>query len=179
MEIQQGVQTKQTSVIDDKQIPKNKKMTLLLFSGEYDKALAGLILANSGREMGMDVTLFFAFWGLFLVRDPDKMTLEDKSLYEQMFGLVTPKGIEDLPLSRMNMAGFGKAMLKEMMEDDDTPPLTAFLNGARKKGVKFYGCKLSVDVMGFKKEELLPEVQIVTATDFLEEAMESQIQLFI
>ncbi|WP_033422404.1 DsrE/DsrF/DrsH-like family protein [Desulfitobacterium sp. PCE1] len=154
-------------------------MTLLMFSGEYDKALAGLILANSGREMGMDVTMFFAFWGLCLVRDPEKMTLEDKSLYEQMFGMVTPKGIEDLPLSRMNMAGLGKAMLKEMMEDEDTPPLTAFLNGARKKGVQFYGCKLSVDIMGFKKEELLPEVQIITAADFLQEAMESQIQLFI
>ncbi len=162
-----------------KQTTKNKKMTLLMFSGEYDKALAGLILANSGREMGMDVTMFFAFWGLCLVRDPEKMTLEDKSLYEQMFGMVTPKGIEDLPLSRMNMAGLGKAMLKEMMEDEDTPPLTAFLNGARKKGVQFYGCKLSVDIMGFKKEELLPEVQIITAADFLQEAMESQIQLFI
>lgn len=160
-------------------LTKNKKMTLLMFSGDYDKALAGLVLANSGREMGMDVTMFFAFWGLTLVRDPGKMTFEDKTLFEQMFGLVTPKGIEDLPLSRMNMAGLGKAMLKEMMEDDDTPPLTAFLNGARKKGVQFYGCKLSVDVMGFKQEELLPEVQIITATDFLQEALESQIQLFI
>nr|WP_041219664.1 DsrE/DsrF/DrsH-like family protein [Desulfitobacterium dichloroeliminans] len=154
-------------------------MTLLMFSGDYDKALAGLVLANAGREMGLEVTMFFAFWGLTLVRDPDKMTFEDKTLFEQMFGLVTPKGIEELPLSRMNMAGLGKAMLKEMMEDDDTPPLTAFLNGARKKGVKFYVCKLSVDVMGFKQEELLSEVQIITATDFLQEALESQIQLFI
>jgi len=161
------------------QILKKKKMTLLMFSGEYDKALAALILANSGREMDMDVTMFFAFWGLFLVRNPESMSLEDKTLYEKMFGMVTPKGIEDLPLSRMNLAGLGKAMLKEMMEDDNTPPLTAFLNGARKKGVKFYGCKLSLEVMGFKPEELLPEVEVKEAKDFLQEALESEIQLFI
>lgn len=165
--------------LEAQQSGKHKKMSLLVFSGEYDKALAALILANTGREMGMDVTMFFAFWGLTLVRDPGKMVTEDKTLYEQMFGLVTPQGPEDLPLSRMNMAGLGKAMLKEMMEDDRTPTLTDFLNGARKKGVVFCGCKLSVDVMGFKEEELLPEVKIVTAKEFLEEALESQIQLFI
>lgn len=163
--------------MEDKKL--NKKMTLLMFSCDYDKALAGLILANSGREMGLDVTIFFAFWGLTLVRDPGKMTMEDKSLFEQMFGLVTPQGVEELPLSRMNMAGLGKAMLKEMMEDDQTPSLTDFLNGARKKGVKFYGCKLSVDVMGFKEEEFIPELEIITATEYLQDALESQIQLFI
>lgn len=157
----------------------NKKMTLLMFSGDYDKALAGLILANSGREMGLEVTMFFAFWGLTLVRDPGKMTMADKSLFEQVFGLVTPQGVEALPLSRMNMAGLGKAMLKEMMEEDQTPTLTDFLNGARKKGVKFYGCKLSVDVMGFKEEEFIPELEIITATEYLQNALESQIQLFI
>ena len=156
-----------------------KKLNLLMFSGEYDKALAGLILANSARQMGMDVTMFFAFWGLTLVRDPEKMTLEDKSLFEQMFGLMTPKGIEDLPLSRMNMAGLGKAMLQDMMKEDETPTLTDFLNGARKKGINFYGCKLSVEVMGFKEEELLPEVKVITAQEYLQDALESQIQLFI
>lgn len=150
-----------------------------MFSGEYDKALAGLILANSAKEMGMDVTMFFAFWGLTLVRDPGKMTLEDKTLFEQIFGLVTPQGVEALPLSRMNIAGLGKAMLQEMMEEDKTPTLTDFLNGARRKGVKFYGCKLSVDVMGFKEEELLPEVEIITAKEYLQDALESQIQLLI
>lgn len=159
--------------------PNRKKMNLLMFSGEYDKAMAALILANSARELGADVTMFFAFWGLTLVRDPGKMTMEDKSFFEQMFGLVTPQGVEDLPLSRMNMAGLGKAMLKEMMEDDDAPTLTDFLNGARKKGVKFYACKLSVDVMGFKKEEFIPELEIITASEYLQDAFEAQIQLFI
>lgn len=157
----------------------NKKMNLLMFSGDYDKALAALILANSARELDVDVTMFFAFWGLCLVRDPERSSSEDKTMFEQMFGMVTPKGPEELPLSRMNMAGLGKQMLLEMMEDDKTPSLTDFLNGARKKGVKFYGCKLSVDVMGLKQDELLPEVQIITAKEYLADALESDLQLFI
>ncbi|WP_425805240.1 DsrE/DsrF/DrsH-like family protein [Desulfitobacterium sp. Sab5] len=157
----------------------SNKMSLLVFSGEYDKALAALILANTGREMGMDVTMFFTFWGLMLVRDPEKLSLEDKTLFEQMFSLVTPRGVEALPLSKMNLAGLGKYMLQEMMDGEKTPSLTDFLNGARKKGVKFYGCKLAVDVMGFKEEELLPEVEVITAKQYLEDAMDSQIQLFI
>jgi len=157
----------------------NKRMNLLMFSGDYDKALAALILANSARELEVDVTMFFAFWGLCLVRDPKKGSSDDKTLYEKMFGMVTPKGPEELPLSRMNMAGLGKQMLLEMMEDDKAPSLTDFLNGARKKGVKFYGCKLSVDVMGFKEDELLPEVEIITAKEYLCDALESDMQLFI
>ncbi|MDQ7094976.1 DsrE/DsrF/DrsH-like family protein [Desulfosporosinus sp. PR] len=157
----------------------DKKMNILMFSGDYDKALAALILANTARELDVNVSMFFAFWGLFLVRDPAQVSAEDKTTFEKMFGMVTPKGPEELPLSRMNMAGLGKQMLLEMMDDDQTPSLTDFLNGARKKGVTFYGCKLSVDVMGFKKEELLPEVQIITAKEYLKDALDSDMQLFI
>lgn len=154
-------------------------MNILMFSGDFDKALAALVLANSARELEVEVTMFFAFWGLFLVRDPEKTTADDKTTYEKMFGFMTPKGPEELPLSRMNMAGLGKQMLLDMMEDDHTPSLTDFLNGARKKGVKFYGCKLSVDVMGFKEEELLPDVKIITAKEYLSDALDSDMQLFI
>jgi len=157
----------------------NKKMNILMFSGEYDKALAALILANSAKEMNIDVTIFFAFWGLLLIRDPKKMTEEDKSTYEKIFANMTPKGIEDLPLSKMNLAGLGKKMLLEMMEENHTPTLTDFLNGALNKGIKMQACKLSCEIMGFSKEELIEEVEIVTASDYLRDAMDSDIQLFI
>lgn len=156
-----------------------KKMSLILFSGDYDKAMAALILANSAKELDMDVSMYFGFWGLFLIRDPEKMSEESKTNYEKMFALVSPKGPEDLPLSKMNFAGLGKTLLKEMMKDDDAPPLEAFLKGARKKGVKFYGCRMSVDVMGFKEDELLPEVEVTDAKNYIQEALESDIQLFI
>ncbi len=156
-----------------------KKLSLILFSGEYDKAMAALILANSARQMDITVNIFFAFWGLCLLRDPEKMSLEDKTAFEKMFSIVAPTGPEDLPLSKMNMAGIGKAMLKEMMEDHDAPELSDFLKGAQKKGVKFFACKLSLEVMGFKLEEMLPEVKILTAKEYLKDALEANIQLFI
>lgn len=157
----------------------NKRMNILMFSGEYDKALAALLLANTARELQVDVTMFFAFWGLFLVRDPDKISTEDKSVYEKMFGAITPKGPEALPLSRMNMAGIGKKMLLEMMDDDKAPHLIDFLKGAIKKQVRFYGCKLSMEIMGLKQEEMIPELQVVEAKDYLKDALDSDMQLFI
>ena len=157
----------------------DKKMNLLMFSGDYDKALAALILANSARELEVEVTMFFAFWGLFLLRDPENATLDDKTAYEKLFTMMTPKGPEELPLSHMNFSGLGKKMLLHMMQDEDAPSLTRFLNGARKKGVKFYGCKLSVEVMGLQKEELIPELEIVDAKEYLRSALESDLQLFI
>ncbi|MBE0340348.1 sulfide reductase [Paenibacillus sp. 28ISP30-2] len=157
----------------------DKKMNLLMFSGDYDKAMAGLILANTARELDVDVTMFFAFWGLFLVRDPDKMTFEDKTIYEKIMGWMTPKGPEELPLSKMNFSGLGKLMLTEMIEDNEAPKLIHFLKGARKKNVKFYACKLSVDIMGFKPEEFIPELEIIEAKTYLKDALESDMQLFI
>ncbi|MDR7871253.1 MAG: DsrE/DsrF/DrsH-like family protein [Tissierellaceae bacterium] len=156
-----------------------KKLSLLMFSGEFDKALAALVLANTAREMDMEVTMFFAFWGLSLVRDPDEISDEDKTLWEKMIAGMTPKGIENLPLSKMNFAGIGKKMLEEMMEDSDTPPITAFFKGALNKGVVMKACKLSCEVMGFSDKELLDEVEIITAEDYLKDALESDIQLFI
>jgi len=156
-----------------------KKLNLLIFSGDYDKALAALILANSAVELGVQVTMFFAFWGLLLVREPGKSTFEDKTIYEKLLGVMTPKGPEELPLSQMDMSGLGKMMLKRMMSDSDTPTLQEFLKGAQKKGIKFYGCKLSVEVMGFKKEELIPEIEIIDAKEYLKDALISDMQLFI
>lgn len=157
----------------------DKKMNILMFSGDYDKALAGLILANSAKEMDMEVSIFFAFWGLLLIRKPNGAREENKSTYEKLFANMTPKNIEDLPLSKMNLAGLGKKMLLEMMEENHAPTLTDFLKGALNKGIKMMACKLSCEIMGFSDDELLEQVEIVTAQDYLKDAIESDIQLFI
>ena len=156
-----------------------KRINLLVFSGDYDRLYAALLIANGARDMDMDVSMFFAFWGLLVVRDPERMDSEGKSAYEKMFGAVTPKGPEGLSLSRMNMMGIGKSMMLDMMKEDNAPSLKDLLEGARKNKVKFYGCKLSADVMGFKKEELLPELEIVDVKAYIQDAVNSDMQLFI
>ncbi len=157
----------------------NKSVNIALFSGDFDKALAALIIANGAKDLDMKVSIFFAFWGLLLLRDPDKMNLEDKTLFEKLFTIMTPVGAEDLNLSKMNMAGIGKYMLKDMMEENKTPSISDFLQGARRKGVNFYACKMSLEIMGFDLDELLPEVQIRDVHEYLEEAIDSNLQLFI
>lgn len=157
----------------------SKRLNLLIFSGDYDKALAALILANGARELNVEVTMFFAFWGLLILRHPEKYSEDKKNFYEKLLGWFTPKKTEDLTLSRMNMGGVGQRMLKKMMKEKNKPMLIDFLNGARKKNVKFYGCKLSQEVMGFTKEELIPEIEIIEVDKYLKDALESDIQLFI
>ena len=130
-------------------------------------------------EINVEVTIFFAFWGLTLVRDPEAEINEDKTMSEKMMANMTARSIEEAPLSKMNMAGIGKMMLEGMMEDNDTPTIEAFLKGALKKGVNMKACKLSCEIMGFGDEELLPEVEIITAEDYLKDALKSKIQLFI
>lgn len=156
-----------------------QRINLLVFSGDYDKLYAALLIANGARDMDMDVSMFFAFWGLLVMRDPERMDSEGKSAYEKMFGAVTPKGPEDLSLSRMNMMGIGKSMMLDMMKEDNAPSLKDLLDGARKNKVKFYGCKLSAEVMGFKQEELLPELEIVDVKAYIQDAVNSDMQLFI
>ena len=79
-----------------------------MFSGEYDKALASLILANSAKELDMEVSMFFSFWGLLLLRDPERSPIDDKTNIEKLMGVMTPKGPEELPLSKMNFSVIGK-----------------------------------------------------------------------
>ncbi|MDD4801466.1 MAG: DsrE/DsrF/DrsH-like family protein [Syntrophomonas sp.] len=157
----------------------NKHLNILLFSGDYDKCLAALILVNGARQMGLTVTVFCAFWGLFLLRDVDKISMEDKNIYEKMFSSITPSEAEKLPLSKMNLAGIGKNMLLTMMDENDTPHLQDFLQGARNKGVRFCACKLSLEIMGFKSEELLEGIEVIDVQAYLQDALNSNIQLFI
>ncbi|HHV15355.1 MAG TPA: sulfide reductase [Gelria sp.] len=156
-----------------------KHLNILLFSGDYDKCLAAFILANGAREKGMSVTIFCAFWGLLILRDPKKLNLRDKNTYERMFASFTPSEAEELPLSKMNMAGIGKSMLLNMMDEKDTPHLRDFLEGARKKDVHFCACKLSMEIMGFKPEELLPGIEVMDVYAYLDDAASAAIQLFV
>lgn len=156
-----------------------QKANLLIFSADYDKALAAFIIANGARDIDIDVTMFFAFWGLLLLRDPEKLTLEDKTMYEKMFSITTPAGAADLPLSKMNIAGIGKKMLLEMMEDEDTPELPVFVKAACKKGVRLCACQLSLEIMGFKQDELIDGVQVMDVQAYLKDAVNANMQLFI
>ena len=86
-------------------IRKNDK-TMVVFSNDLDRAIASFIIANGAASMGRNVTMFFTFWGLNILRKNDKVNVK-KDLFGKMFGLMMPRGSKKLSLSKMNMGGLG------------------------------------------------------------------------
>lgn len=151
--------------------------TIVVFSNDLDKALAALIIANGAKAAGKDVTLFFTFWGLNILRKPQSRV--KKGIIDKMFGLMMPKGTEKLALSKMNMLGAGSLMMKWVMKQKNVSTLNELLTQAREAGIKFIACNMSMDVMGIKPEELIDGVEIGGVAKYIEESSYSNSNLFI
>jgi peroxiredoxin family protein len=156
------------------------KLTMIVFSGDLDKQIAAMIIATGAAAMGMKVILFFTFWGTAALRDPAKK-IGGKSFMGKMFGMMLPKGRNKLKLSQMNMAGMGTAMLKGLMQKKNVASLDQLFDVAGQLAVKIYICEMSMDLMGFKKEEMIqyPDLEVCGVATMLAHAKESAIQFFI
>lgn len=152
--------------------------TLVVFSGELDKAMASFIIASGAATMGKKVTMFFTFWGLNVLRREDAPKVEKDSI-EKMFGMMMPKGAGALPLSKMNMGGMGAAMMKQVMNKKNVDDLATLIANAKRAGVKLVACTMSMDVMGIKPEELIDGVEFGGVATYLGETEGSGLNLFI
>lgn len=133
--------------------------TIVLFSGELDKALASMIIAQGAAAQGKKVSIFFTFWGLNALRK-DMNVPTKKNLIERMFGFMMPRGANKLPLSSMNMLGIGPKMIKGLMKHKNVDQLPIMIKNAQDLGIKFIACQMSMDLMGIKHEELIDGVEI-------------------
>lgn len=152
--------------------------TIIMFSGDLDKAMASLIIANGAAAMGDDVTIFFTFWGLNVLRKAQKIKVK-KDFMEKMFGFMMPRGAEKLELSKMNFGGAGTAMMKSIMRKKNVNSLPQLLENAQVMGVKLIACTMSMDVMGIKQEELIDGVELAGVATYLGEADSANVNLFI
>ncbi len=152
--------------------------TMVVFSGDLDKALATMIIANGAKAMGKDVTLFFTFWGLNILRKHEKVSVK-KSWSEAMFGKMMPRGSKNLKLSKMNMAGAGTMMMHREMGQKNVNTLDELIQSALDSGIKFVACTMSMDIMGIKEEELIDGVDFGGVASYLGAADESNHNLFI
>jgi len=152
--------------------------TMVIFSGDLDKALAGFIIANGAASMGHKVTMFFTFWGLNILRKDNPPEVK-KNLVEKMFGFMMPRGANKLTLSQMHMAGMGTEMIKAIMKKKNVDSLPVMIEMARQNGVRLLACQMSMDLMGIKKEELLDGVEIAGVATFIGSSDESNATLFI
>ena len=159
--------------------PENK-LLLICFSGDLDKALASFIIATGAAAMGMEVVMFFTFWGTPLLRDKKKK-VGGKDLMGKMFGAMLPKGVSKAKLSKMNMGGMGTAMMKSLMKKKNVASLEDMLELAAEMGVRIFICEMSMDLMGFKREEMIeyPHLTFCGVAKMLEEAQNSKVQFFV
>ena len=132
--------------------------TIVVFSGELDKAIAAMIIAQGAVASGKKVTIFFTFWGLNALRKSGKVKTK-KNFIEFMFGKMMPKGARKLPLSSMNMLGVGPKMIKYIMKSKNVDDIELMIKKSMELGVDFIACTMSMELMGIKKEELIEGIE--------------------
>lgn len=136
------------------------KATIVLHSGEMDKVQSALIIGNGALSMGMDAVIYFTFWGLQRLKKG---------------------GLEKGSLSKMNMLGLGKWMVKKRMKKANTASMERLLKDFKELGGKIYACDMTMEIMGIKKEDLMTELisDYCAVGTFVNEARESKFTLFI
>jgi len=134
--------------------PEKEKMVLIAASGDLDKAWPVLILATTGAAYGMDVTIFFTFWGLSILKKPGVGITGDDWRQKMLsaFHKGTPDGLH---LSKLHFAGMGPSMMKALAEDKNVASVQELLNTAQDLGVKLWPCQMTMDLMGLTSEDLI------------------------
>jgi len=156
----------------------HSKFSMIIFSGDFDKAMAALTLANGAAGNGMEVKIFFTFWGINLLRR--KIIYSNQPL-ENLFKLMMPISPERIGLSKMNFLGIGPWLMKKLIRQKDGQTAMDLFQMAQERNVQFIACEASLKLLGIQPEELIEyhNLEIAGVDKFLENATQSQISLFI
>jgi len=153
-----------------------EKCTIILFSGDMDKAFAAFTLATTSASMGRETAIFCTFWGIKAIQ---KGNLTGNSFFERMLGLMNRGGINVIGPSRFNFGGIGRWLFQKMMRDKNVPSVAELRQTAIDLGVKLMACQTSMEVMGIKREDLIDEVSdVVGAATYCHLALQGK-TLFI
>jgi len=156
-----------------------EKMTLIMFSGDMDKALAAFNLAIGAASIGMEVSMFFTFWGLNVIKK-NEGPIKSKGIMRKMLNFMNRGGAKRLGLSKFHMFGMGKWMMGKLMNDVRFPSAQELMTMAHQSGVKFIACTTSMGMMGLGKEAFIPEVDSYAGVaTYLADAKDGRINLFI
>ncbi|NOU93603.1 hypothetical protein GC093_10270 [Paenibacillus sp. LMG 31456] len=155
-----------------------EKSTIILFSGELDKAIAAFIIANGAAAYDHEVTIFFTFWGLNALRKDEKIRLK-KGWLENMFAKMMPRGANKLGLSKMNFGGMGPKMIKHVMNKHNALSLPQLIELAQEQNIKLVACTMTMDLLGLQKEELIDGIEYAGVAAYLGDAADAKVNLFI
>jgi peroxiredoxin family protein len=150
----------ESEYVDRGVIKVSNKATIIAHSGDMDKIYSALIIGNGALSMGMEASIFFTFWGLQRLKKG---------------------GLEKGPLSKMNMLGLGKLMVKLKMKKVGVASLERLLQDFKELGGKILACDMTMEIMGIKKEELRDDLisDYCAVGTYVNEAKDSAITLFI
>lgn len=165
-------------VIEIDREKKKVRVKNLKTNNEYDEAYDVLVLSPGAASMGKEVTMFFTFWGLNILKNQNKPKVS-KDAMEKMFDVMLPAHPGKLPLSQMNMMGMGPAMIKQIMKKHNVDSLETLIKNAIDMGVKVVACSMSMELMGIKKEEFIDGVEIGGVASYLGATEDSGLNLFI
>lgn len=157
---------------------KKKRTTIVLFSGEYDKAMAAYIIANGAVAFDHEVTIFHTFWGLNALRKAEPVSVKKRFL-EKMFGKFMPRGADRMGLSKMNFLGMGPKMIKGVIKKHNALSLPELVSMAQELDVKLVACTMTMDLLGLQEAELLDEIEYAGVGAYLADAEQGEVNLFI
>jgi len=149
-----------------------EKCTIIVFSGDMDKVMAGFIIATTAASLGRDTAMFFTFWGINAIQKGNRT---GSSFFERMLGVLNRGGIDRIGPSKFNFGGMGRWMFKKMMKDKGVTSLPELRQVAIDLGVRFLACQMSMDVMGITREDLIDEVEdVVGAATYCDLALQGK-----
>jgi peroxiredoxin family protein len=153
------------------------RLALVLFSGDLDKSIAAFIIATGAAAMGMEVSMFFTFWGLGAVKKQKKY--DDKNLLEKGFTAMLPAGTGQLQLSQMNFFGAGAKIIRKLMRDHEVTSMEEFVELAQELGVRMVACDMSRELLGVRDDELMAGLEFGGVATFMGDAARAKAALFI
>ncbi|MCA9974936.1 MAG: DsrE/DsrF/DrsH-like family protein [Anaerolineales bacterium] len=153
------------------------RLAMVVFSGDLDKAIASFIIATGAAAMGLDVSMFFTFWGLSVIKKKTKFA--DKTILEQGFAAMLPGGSKNLPLSQMSFFGAGSKIIRKLMKDHDVTSLEEMIGMAQEFGVRMVACEMSKELLGVHDDELIDGIEFGGVATFMGDASRAKASLFI
>lgn len=153
------------------------RLAMVVFSGELDKAIAAFIIATGAASMGLEVSMFFTFWGIGAVKK--RKVYDGKNLLEKGFTAMLPAGTQQLGLSQMNFFGAGAQIIRKLMRDHDVASVEELFEMARELGVKMTVCDMSRELLGIRDEELVDGLEKGGVAAFMGDAARSKVTLFV
>lgn len=170
------VQAMENELTDIRERVPENKVSIILLSGEFDKAIAAFMMANGAVGMGMEVTMFFTFWGCTVIKKGRK--LKGKKFMHKMINLMLPGSSRDLQPSKMSFGGIGRKLFNYMMKGE-MHSLEEQIEIAKEAGITFQICSPSLGVMGFDPDEWVVPVDVCGVAGMYETALHARTAYFI